>query len=101
MRQSKGTKRFTRILYSFSFVTGFYPTGFFLGKVLTRHILCKWSSKRECYELIARLLYELFEISDCQSSSYFTEHKAFVAFLLYNALAIIGFIIKFTCSFRI
>jgi hypothetical protein len=55
MRQSKGTKRFTRILYSFSFVTSFYPIGFFLDKVLMRHIPYEWSSKRECCELIVRL----------------------------------------------
>ena len=37
-------------MYSFSFTKGFYPTGFFLGKVLMRHLLSVLSSKGECCE---------------------------------------------------
>ena len=35
-------------LYSFSLAKFFFPTRFLFGKVLTRHILRKWSSKGEC-----------------------------------------------------
>ena len=37
-------------MYSFSFTKGFYPTGFFLSKVLMRHAFCVLSAKGECYE---------------------------------------------------
>ena len=42
------------MIYSFFFTKGFYPTRFFLGKVIARHLYIVLSPKEECDEIIDR-----------------------------------------------